>query len=520
MTHDLVRQSLTGEAKQSMRLGWTRRSFLSTAGWSLASLALPPTGWAATTRGLLERRSYPGRVLVLGAGLAGLAAAWELVEAGHDVTILEARSRPGGRIFTLREPFTDGLYAEAGGMVFSDRYRHFQRFLRIFGLEALAVGNGPDLGTVYYLRGNRLVVTGASPVAWPYRLKAEETGFGPGGLFERYALDLIDTFGDPSAPDWHIEPLLGYDELSLADFLRSRGASNEAIALMSSGLWFGAGLERGSALSIFLGQLALFHKAGPVQVLAGGNDRLPFALASELRQRINYGMAVHSILEQGNGVKVICERIGGGDYSSYSADRVICTLPLPVLGRIKVDPIFPPDMREACAGLRYLEVLRMFAQMRQQYWRARGVAGPAYTDLPIGQVQQHPLNQSRGPEDRAILEGHLRGGQVAPVATLEEPKRLELLLNELEKVHPGVRTHYEGAVTKSWVDDPLSGGGFSWYGPGEVSRWLSIVTRSHGRIHFAGEHTSAVNATMEGALASGVRAAHEVNETLAREASA
>ena len=518
MSRDDLVSRLTAGARPGLgaRRDWTRRSVLSTAGWGVAGLALSGVGWAATSRGLLDRRSRPGRVLVLGAGLAGLAAGWELVEAGHEVTILEARSRPGGRILTLRAPFADGLHAEAGGMALNQRYRHFHRYLRIFGLEASPMGGSADLGAVRHLRGDRLVVAGAAPVAWPYRLKEEERGLGPGDLIGRYLLDLLETFGDPSAPDWRIEPLLGYDELSFGDFLRSRGASDEAVELMRRNLWFGEGLERGSALAIFITNFALFHEGDPVQVLAGGNDQLPRAMASDLRRRIRYGTPVRSILEKGSGVEVICGRPGGGEPRGFSADRVICTLPLPVLAGVDVDPVLPAAMRAAFTGLPYLEVLRMFAQMRRQYWREEGVTGPAYTDLPIGQVQQHPLTQPGGLDDRAILEGHMRGGQVAPVAALAESERLDLLLAGLEKVHPGARDHYEGGATKAWVDDRWAGGAFSWYGPGEVTRWLATLTRSRGRIHFAGEHTSALSATMEGALASGVRAAREVHEALAR----
>jgi monoamine oxidase len=152
--------------------------------------------------------------------------------------------------------------------------------------------------------------------------------------------------------------------------------------------------------------------------------------------------------------------------------------------------------------------------MRRQFWLENSVAGFASTDLPIGQIQQHPLTMPGGIEDRAILEGHLRGHQVPPVAALSEVKRLELLVEGLEKVHPGAARHFEGGTTKSWVDDRWSGGGFSWFGPGQMSSWLPVLTRPRGRLHFAGEHTSARNATMEGALESGVRAACEVHETL------
>jgi len=115
--------------------------------------------------------------------------------------------------------------------------------------------------------------------------------------------------------------------------------------------------------------------------------------------------------------------------------------------------VLPAAMRDAVGGLRYLEVLRMFAQMRRQYWRAEGVMGPAYTDLPIGQIQQHPLTERGSPDDRAILEAHLRGEQVAPIAALSESERLESLLVGLEKVHPGARDDYEGGATQDWASD-------------------------------------------------------------------
>ena len=288
--------------------------------------------------------------------------------------------------------------------------------------------------------------------------------------------------------------------------------------LLRRTLWFGEGIETASALSCLIENFALFHDGGPVQVVDGGNDRLPRAMASALRHRIHYGAPVRSIREKDGGVEVVCRATGDGRPSSFSADRVICTLPLRVLARVELDPVLPAAVRDAFTGLEYLEVLRMYAQMRRQFWRDRGESGAAHTDLSIGEVQQHPLSQHGGPEDRAILEGHLRAAQVAPVAALSEPDRLELLLAGLERVHPGARDHYEGGVTKAWDQDPWSVGAFSWYGPGEMVKWLSVLSQPRGRVHFAGEHTSALRATMEGALASGVRAATEVHEATAKSA--
>lgn len=482
--------------------------------WGAAGLGLARTGWSQSSGGLLATGPRSQRVLVLGAGLAGLAAAWELVEAGHDVTVLEARSRPGGRVLTLREPFADGLFAEAGGMALNPRCRHFHRYLRIFGLDPVPWAGPGGLGMVYHLRGQRLVV-GEEPVTWPYPLTDAEQEWGPGGLIGTYVLDGIEEFGDPAAADWSIEPLLEYDEMSFADFLRSRGASEGAVELVRRTQWFGQGIETGSALSSLLESFALAHEAGPFQVVEGGNDRLPRAMASSLSRRIHYGAPVRAIRESADGVEVVCADAAGGEGRRFSADRVVCTLPLRLLARVDVSPALPAAVREASSGLDYLPVLRLFAQMGRQFWRERGEWGPASTDLPIGQVQQHPLSEPGGPDTRAILEGHLRGDQVAPAAALSEPQRLELLLDSLERVHPGAREHTEGGVSKAWDFDPWSMGAFSWFGPGEVGRWLSVLSRPRGRIHFAGEHTSPLRATMEGALSSGVRAAREVHEAAA-----
>jgi monoamine oxidase len=73
-------------------------------------------------------------VIVLGAGLAGLTAAWELVQAGHEVVVVEARNRSGGRVLTLREGFTSGLTAEAGGMSFNDNYFNLFRYVKLFNI--------------------------------------------------------------------------------------------------------------------------------------------------------------------------------------------------------------------------------------------------------------------------------------------------------------------------------------------------------------------------------------------------
>src|SRR5262245_57587919 len=113
-----------------MQTAITRRTFLRTAGLSAAVALLPSISDATWSPGQIQRRGAPKRVVIIGAGLAGLAAGYELTQAGHEVTILEARTRPGGRVYTLRQPFSDGLYAEAGALFIPNHHTYTMKYVR------------------------------------------------------------------------------------------------------------------------------------------------------------------------------------------------------------------------------------------------------------------------------------------------------------------------------------------------------------------------------------------------------
>src|SRR4029450_5278464 len=95
------------------------------------------------------------RIIVIGAGMAGLSTAFELSGLGHEVTVLEARTRPGGRVFTLRESFADGLYADAGAMQVYDSHTRAQKYIKQFELDLDPI-RATAPGSLMHVMGHRI----------------------------------------------------------------------------------------------------------------------------------------------------------------------------------------------------------------------------------------------------------------------------------------------------------------------------------------------------------------------------
>jgi len=492
----------------------SRRHFLRqlTVGAGAAGLGLfSPGAWASGTSARpnvpLPPTADPQDVIVIGAGLAGLAAAWELDEAGHEVTVLEAKSCPGGRVHTLREPFAGDLFADAGAAGFSKTYTEANRYIDALGLERTPWA-WPDLPRLYHLNGKRLTARANQPTEWPYDLSEGEQGVGPMGLMKKYLFGTLPKqIGTPEA--WNQPPLSDLDEVSLADYLREQGASEGAVELIADTQFFGARMERTSTLSSALAEFGLFFGGAPF-VLKGGNDRLPTGMADKLGQSMHYGVEVTGLRDTGQGVEVTAER--GERAEIYEADRAVCAVPLGVLRDLTVEPTIPSAKRSALSAVPYVDATRTFLQVKRAFWYDEGNTGNASTDLPIGTVYRHPMEDAAGPDQRAIVEGYTIGDAATRQATRSDDELIEHVVEHMDRVHPGIAEQVEGAVVKAWGRDPYAVGHVSWPAPGDVTGHLEALQQPLGRIHFAGEHTTVLRGTMEGALRSGIRAATEVNE--------
>lgn len=485
-----------------------RREFLKQI--TLAAALTLPT-WEATTasQGKLERKGAAKKVIIVGAGLAGLSAAYELTQAGHDVTILEARARPGGRVYTLREPFSDGLYAEAGAMNVFDNHHLTMSYIKLFDLTLDPVVPS-KLASILYIRGQRIVAEPNQPIAYPLELTPDEKKLGRRGMWEKYVRPVLNEIGDYSATDWPPEALNKYDQMSFYDFLRRQGASVDAASLLGLGGLggLGDGARSVSAL-VLLREAANRARVKQNYTIRGGSDLLPRAFASRLTDKIRYSAPVVRIEHDARQVRVIY--VQAGARTSLAADHLVCTVPFSILRHIEVSPGFSEEKRRAIEQLPYTSVARTYLQTRKKFWLDEGLSGSATTDLSNMLVFDGAPNQSG---TRGILESYLAGPQARRVTAMKEGARVPSVLGFVEKVHPRIRQNFEVGATKCWDEDEWSRGAYAWYKPGQMTSLLPHVARPEGRVHFAGEHASSLFGWMQGAFESGNRAAQEVNAAL------
>lgn len=480
----------------------SRRQFLRQGLLASAAATLTPIDLLALGHrpGAMERQGRADRILILGAGLAGLAAAYELLEAGHEVHVLEARTRPGGRIQTLRAPFAEGLHAEGSAARIPESHELVFEYVDRLDLDLAPFQ--PEQVNLLYL-DEQVLRSDRSDLLKRAGLSAEEQQLGLTGITEKHLAPLLEEVGDPTAPEWPDASLMRYDRTPATELLRHLGLSEAAIRFFDAG--YGV-LDKGSGLEMLRQVPSAFDRMHRV---VGGTDRLPKALASEISEHIRYGTPVTGIEQDDRSVTAVCE--GAGSRERLTADRLICTIPFPVLREVEIDPAVSEGKQKAIEGLAYEAVTRIFVQTRERFWKQQGLSGFARTDHPM-----EIWDASHGqPGRRGILMAYLRSDMARAVAGMSEEERIRFAVDAMAEVFPEVSEHYEGAVTLAWDEDPWTRGAYATYHPGDFGRFYRHLARPEGRIHFAGEHISPWPGWMLGALHSGVRAAQEVNTAVA-----
>lgn len=480
----------------------TRREWLLGAASLLAAGCTPHEAQESAARPATPAKTAGRRVVVIGAGLSGLVTALDLVQSGVEVLVLEAQQRPGGRILTIRAPFTDGLYVEAGAThVVGDP----DLLALVASVELPLIRPKPvrGLNAVMHMDGKRVAL---GPDGHPPErnvFSAEEDKLGFEGRLRKY-------FGNATsfAPDgpWPPPALARHDAQNGIELLTDLGASPGFTAD------FGAGLiaERMTEVS---GAFVMREMAGLLRDLgregggriAGGSDRLPAALAQRLGARIVYGAEVKRIEQDERGARVSFVR--RGVLEQLDAERIVCAIPYSVLRHLEVAPAFSPAKQRAVRELPMVSAARVCAQFDRRFWQERGDAGDAETDLAVGSVRDETKLQVG---TAGVLGSFLTGDPSRRLTALPPAERLRAFMEAAEKVHPGAKEHFVAGTTKCWDEDPFARGAFAWFKPGQMAALGPGMTSTEGRVHFAGDHTSHRPGWMHGALASAKRVVREV----------
>lgn len=161
----------------------------------------------------------------------------------------------------------------------------------------------------------------------------------------------------------------------------------------------------------------------------------------------------------------------------------------------------------AIQNMRYESITRVYVQSRTRFWTQQGTAGDAVSDLSFCPVLDHSVVQDG---TRGILEAQIENKMARDVWAMAPDDRVSWALSQMEKIHPGLAASFEGGTSFSWDHDPFASGSWAYHAPEELRAMYPHVSTSEGRIHFAGEHTSALIGTLEGAAESGVRVADEI----------
>jgi|SoiMethySBSTD1v2_1073268.scaffolds.fasta_scaffold06675_10 monoamine oxidase len=469
-----------------------RRSFL----WLSAAAASPFIARSRQARG-----AATDPVVVVGAGLAGLRAAEVLRKAGAPVVVLEARSRPGGRVYTIRTPFAEGLYAEAGAIRIPPLHETVVQLAKDYGLNLVPFES---------FNGSALVTIGSVTAKIPdelkratatLTLKPDEDGQTQAALLKRYVTDLPADIGELKPAADAYERWRSYDQVTWPDWLRSRGASDDAVRLMTVG-----GDSRELSALYVLRQFALLQNVNQFYKIHGGMDQLPRAMARSLGAIVRYNAALVGI-DQSDGAARL-EYVERGRKKAVRASRVILTVPFAALRTIDIRPRFSEQKARAIAELPYFPATRLLFQCRTSFWQQQGLSGTARSDAPAEMWDcTYDLEGTRG------ILGATVGGEIGrKVAEMSRARAMAYGLDVVGRTFPAVRTSFQTGSVYRWVRDAWAGGAFAVFHPGQMSTLMPEMAKPEGRVHFAGEHTSTWMGWMQGAIESGERAAAEVLE--------
>lgn len=476
-----------------------RRQFLKgTLAASAGFLISSTPAWARPRLG----RDSKKRVVVIGAGFAGLSCAFELKAAGYDVTVLEARDRVGGRVLSFnaanKNEYVKGRNIEGGAELIGSNHPSWVNYKEQFKFEWWDVTEeGEDFSSPVVLDGKLL--------SWEEGKKIwEEMEIGQAKMNELAASVLEDEpWNSPDAAKW--------DATNTAAWIESLDVSK----LCKRGMWINQTSDNGQDASrqSLLGQLAAvkgggldkFWKESEVYRCQGGNDSLAKKLMEGIgADRVTKELPATSITLKGDGVIVTAK-----DGRTIECDDVVLAVPPTTWQKIEFNPGLPSAMKPQM-GLN----TKWLAQVKKRFWEENKPKLSQYA-LSDGLIEQTwDATDAQGAVDDsnggACMTGFSGGPSVEKALAMSKEEREKAFGALYESFYPGFKDNLVGTRYMAWPKEAWTQASYSFPAPGQVTTVGPLMAKAHlgGKLHIAGEHTCyKFVGYMEGALSSGVSVA-------------
>jgi monoamine oxidase len=464
----------------------TRREFLK--GSIAAGTALLLSG----PRVFAQRAKPSGKsIIIIGAGFAGLTAAYELLAAGYDVTLLEARDRISGRVVSF-DNFIPGRIVEGGGELIGSNHPLWAAYAKKFGLEFLEV---PDTDAVWpvVIDGKVLSDSEAAPL-W------EGLDDILGAIADDAGPVLEDTPWDtPDARKLDMttipEKVMSVDAPAIAkkaivaDFVSETGVPSDRqsyLALLTA--------VKGGSLEKYWTETEVYH-------CKGGNQQLAHKLAAEIgTERILLNLPVSAVKIEKNGVLVTC-----ADGRTFTGDDVILTVPPSVWDTIMFDPPLPAGLKPQMGhNVKYL------ISLKNRFWLNDNLSPESLSNGNIQATWETTAGQEG--DAPAGMVAYSGGPGADTMRAIPAGKRDAAYAEEMQKRYPKYAEAFVASRFMDWPAAPWTFASYSFAAPGEVTTMGPILHKGiEDRLHFAGEYSCYKFAGyMEGALTSGVSIARRL----------
>jgi monoamine oxidase len=486
----------------------TRRGLLGSAAAGTAVTVMPSAGSAAPK----QPAARSADVVVVGAGLAGLAAARDVVAGGRSVLVLEARDRVGGRV--LSHTLQGGSYSELGGMFTGPTQDHIQALARDFGVALYPT----------YNTGNNVFVGGDGrreefPSDTPLGTAPADPLVAPDIALAVTQLDEMATQVDVDEP-WSSPHAEEWDRQTLDTWLRAHTSGNpEFMAVASAATEAIFGCEPGELSLLFtVFYLAAsgneenqgtfernFNTAGGAQErrFAGGTHLIPQRMAAQLGNRILLNAPVRRIDQSGSGVTV------HSDAGVVNAARAIVAIPPTLAGRIFYEPALPPLRDQLTQRMPQGSLMKFEAVYPTPFWRDRGLTGQVVSENGPVKVTFDASPEAGRP---GIMMGFIGGHEARDWEQSSAASRRDAVLRQFAHFFGDEALSPQEVVEFNWSTEVWNRGcPVAVLGPGTLLDFGAALRRPVERIHWAGTETSTYwNGYMDGAARSGKRAAAEV----------